>query len=79
MGLQLHPGVLVRNQLLDNLDPALDHLADGPQPELVPGYVAWVLVHLVGYGLAATIPASPAPPIRKLNWTAVYPAAAEAA
>jgi len=58
---------------------AIDHLADGPQPELVPGYVAWVLVHLIHYGLAATVPAVPTPSIRKLNWTAVYPAAAEAA
>ena len=45
---------------------------NSPYPEQNQGYLAWVLVHLLHYGLAATVPARPTTGAR-LDWTAVYP------
>jgi hypothetical protein len=54
----------------------LEHIEDGPHPEANFGYVTWVLVHLLHFGLASAVPAPPTPPsvpITGLDWTAVYP------
>ena len=59
---------------------AFEHLTDGPHPEVISGYVAWVLVHLMHYGMVSTdIPyAEPTPPpVQGFNWLAVYPHLAE--
>lgn len=45
---------------------------NSPYPEQNQGYLAWVLVHLLHYGLAVTVPARPATGAG-LDWTAVYP------
>jgi hypothetical protein len=52
---------------------AIEHISDGPQPELLPSYVAWVLVHLIHFGMVKAADAPPTPPRQGLNWTAVYP------
>lgn len=54
-----------------------EHISDGPQPETISGYVAWVLVHLMHYGMVATVQVPSAPPKSGFNWLAVYPALAE--
>jgi hypothetical protein len=57
----------------------LEHIEDGPHPEEIPGYVTWVLVHLLHFGMAATVVDAPTPPSVKvtgLDWAAVYPAIA---
>ncbi|MCB8986080.1 MAG: hypothetical protein H6659_19780 [Ardenticatenaceae bacterium] len=45
---------------------------NSPYPEQNQGYLAWVLVHLLHYGLVVTVPARPATGAG-LDWTAVYP------
>lgn len=57
---------------------ASEHVADGPHAEQNRGYVAWVLVHLLKYGLCTAVDAPPPPPEGELNWPAVYPQLAEA-
>jgi hypothetical protein len=56
---------------------AFEYITDGPHPETISGYVAWVLVHLMHYGMVATVQDSPAPPAPGFNWLAVYPHLAE--
>jgi hypothetical protein len=56
---------------------AIEHITEGPQPELLSSYVAWVLVHLIHFGMVETLSVPPAPPTQRLNWTAVYPQLAD--
>ena len=57
---------------------AFEHITDGPHPETISGYVAWVLVHLMHYDMVATVqPPPPAPIAQGFNWLAVYPHLAE--
>lgn len=57
---------------------AFEHITDGPHPETISGYVAWVLVHLMHYGMVATVQVPPpAPTGQGFNWLAVYPHLAE--
>lgn len=57
---------------------AFEHITDGPHPETISGYVAWVLVHLMHYDMVSTVqPPPPAPIGQSFNWLAVYPHLAE--
>lgn len=57
---------------------AFEHITDGPHPEIISGYVAWVLVHLMHYDMVATVqPPPPVPTTPGFNWLAVYPHLAE--
>lgn len=41
---------------------AFEFIADGPQPTADAQYLAWCLLRLVDYGMAAAVITSPAPP-----------------
>ena len=76
IGEQLRPEQpLPFGQLLIGCNEYADeHITDGDHPERNRGYVAWVLVHLLQYGMVATTPHSaPASLVSGLDWEAVYP------
>ena len=62
IGEQLRPEhPLPFSQLLIGCNEYADeHISDGEHPERNRGYVAWVLVHLLQYGMVAIAPPSPA-------------------
>ena len=73
IGIQLRPEQpLSFAQLLIGCNEYADeHITDGDHPERNRGYVAWVLVHLLQWGMAAIAPA-PTQPTTGLDWAAVY-------
>lgn len=52
-------------------DYASEHLADGC-PEQNGGYVAWVLVHLIRFGMVTAVPPRPTL-LHELDWQAIWP------
>ena len=75
IGIQLrHEQPLTLAQLLIGCNEYADeHITDGDHPERQRGYVAWVLVHLLQWGMAATATPSRSQPVMGLNWEVVYP------
>jgi len=80
IGIQLRPEQpLSFAQLLVGCNEYADeYITDGNHPERNRGYVAWVLVHLLQWGMAAITTPSPTPPTTGLDWEAVYPQIAHA-
>ena len=60
--LRLEEAMTFAELLTEAKEHAFEHITDGPQPTADEKYLAWCLLRLVDYGMAAVILPSPTPP-----------------